>query len=366
MLPPFDPRPGVPYKKRLSELDYLGTLLMVGACVAGVMAISFGGVIYPWNSGQTISCFVVSGVLFIIFGLQQSFCVLTTEENRIFPCQFLKHRTLIILFMQMSASVTIFFVPIYFIPLFFQFTKSDSAIEAGVRLLPMICLLVFAVILNGALMSKYGYYMPWYLVGGCLALIGSALMYTVDLDTSNSKIYGYTVLLGIGGGMYAQASFSVAQVKVQPHQIPMAIGFISLAQIGGATIALAIATSVFLNQATHGILAIMPHEPRRVVEGAVSGAGSTFFQTLDPSVKTAVLGVVAHAISRIYILAITAAALSIVLAVFMSREKVSNSPYISFLSPELLIHFHMREASCPVIFGGEKTIQRFSQISLSI
>ena len=323
MLPPFDPRPGVPYNKRLSELDYVGTLLMIGACVSGVMAINFGGIIYPWDSGQTIACFVVSGVLFIVFGLQQSFCILTTEETRIFPCQFLEHKSLIILFMQMSASVTIFFVPIYFVPLFFQYTRNDSAVGAGVRLLPLICLLVFAVILNGALMSKYGYYMPWYLAGGCLALIGSALMYTVKLDTSTSKIYGYMVLLGIGGGMYAQAGFAIAQVKVRPHEIPMAIGFISLAQIGGATIALAIANSVFLNQATKGILAILPHESRSVVQGAVSGAGSTFFKTLDPAVRTAVLGAVAHAISRIYILAITAAALSIILAAFMSREKVS-------------------------------------------
>lgn len=337
MLPSYDPRPGVPYKKRLSELDYLGTLLMVGACVAGVMAINFGGIIYPWNSGQTISCFVVSGILFIVFGLQQSFSVLTTKETRIFPCQFLRHKTLIILFVQMSASVTIFFVPIYFLPLFFQFARNDSAVEAGVRLLPLVCLLVFAVILNGALMSKYGYYMPWYLAGGCLGLIGSALMYTVKLDTSTSKIYGYTVLLGLGGGMYAQAGFSIAQVKVQPHETPLAIGFISLAQIGGSTIALAIANSVFLNQATNGILAILPNEPRSVVQGAVSGAGSTFFQTLDPSVKTAVLGAVTHAISRIYILAITGAALSIVLAVFMSREKVSNFRSIFFLFTALSI-----------------------------
>lgn len=324
MLPPFDPRPGVPYKKRLSELDYLGTVLMVGACVTGVMAINFGGIIYPWKSAQTIACFVVSGVLFIVFGLQQVFCVLTTEESRIFPCQFLKNKTLVILFMHMSASVTIFFVPIYFIPLFFQFAKNDSAIEAGVRLLPLICFLIFATTLNGALMSKYGYYMPWYLVGGCLALIGGALMYTVKLDTSISKIYGYTILLGFGGGIYGQAGFSIAQVKVRPHEIPSAIGFISLAQIGGATIALAIANSVFLNQATNGILAIMPDEPRDVVQGAVSGVGSSFFQTLDPSLKTAVLEAVTHAISRIYILAMTGAALTIFLAVFMSREKVSK------------------------------------------
>ena len=299
---------------------------MIGACVAGVMAISCGGIIYEWDSAQTIACFVVSGVLFIVFGLQQSFCVLTTEEARIFPCQFLLHKTLIILFMQMSAAVTVSFVPIYFIPLYFQFARNDSAIEAGVRLLPFVVFLVVAVIVNGALMSKYGYYMPWYLGGGCLALIGSALMYTVDLDTSTSKIYGYTVIIGIGGGMYAQAGFAIAQVKVKPHEIPSAIGFISLAQIGGATIALAIANSVFLNKATSGILAIVPGQPRNVVQGAVSGVGSTFFQSLDASVKTAVLRVVTDAISRTYILGITGAALSIVLAVFMGREKVRVIP----------------------------------------
>ena len=260
----------------------------------------------------------------------------------------------------MSASVTVFFVPIYFIPLFFQFARNDSAIEAGVRLLPLVCLLIFAVILNGALMSKYGYYMPWYLVGSCLALIGSALMYTVKLDTSTSKIYGCTVLLGIGGAMYAQAGFAIAQVKVQPHEIPSAIGFISLAQIGGATIALAIANSVFLNQATNGILAIMSHKPRSVVQSAVSGAGSTFFQTLDPSVKTAVLGVVTQAISRIYILSITGAALSIVLAVFTSREKVSNFRSILFLFTALSISIYVTKARCLYLTCYfAKTIQTF-------
>lgn len=90
MIPSFDPRPGVSYKTRFQQLDYLGTTLMVGASIAGVMAINFGGRIYPWDSGQTIALFVVSGVLFVIFAWQQWNCVLTTLKNRTFPCQFLK------------------------------------------------------------------------------------------------------------------------------------------------------------------------------------------------------------------------------------------------------------------------------------
>lgn len=324
MIPSFDPQPGVPYKKRLAQIDYLGTILMIGACVSGVMAINFGGQIYPWNSGQTISCFVVSGVMFIIFGFQQWYCVLTTKETRTFPCQFLEHISFIVLFIQTASVATVFFIPIYFVPLFFQFTRDDSAIDAGVRLLPLVCFVVAAIILNGALMSKFGYYMPWYLVGGSLSLIGSVLMYTIKLDTSTSNIYGYMVLLGIGGGMYAQASFAVAQAKAAPHEIPVATGFISLAQLTGGTIAIAVSNSVFLGKAADGILAVVPNASRETIQSAMSDASSDFFETLDQDVRDAVLRAVTDAISRVYILPITAAAMSIALAIFMPREKVSD------------------------------------------
>ncbi|GAB1215500.1 hypothetical protein ATERTT37_004690 [Aspergillus terreus] len=322
MLPSFDPRPGVSYKERLAQLDYLGTILMIGACVSGVMAINFGGQIYPWDSGQTISCFVVSGVLFIVFGLQQWYCIGTTKENRTFPCQFLARPAFIILFVQTASVATVFFVPIYFVPLFFQFTRNDSAIDAGVRLLPLVCFIVAAMILNGALMSKFGYYMPWYLVGGCLSLVGSVLMYTIKLGTSTANIYGYMIILGVGGGMYAQASFAVAQGKARPREIPVATGFISLAQLTGGTIALAIANSVFLEKASAGIMAVVPDASKETVQSAISGASSSFFQTLDPDVREAVLAAVTHAISQVYILPITGAAMSISLAIFMPREKL--------------------------------------------
>ena len=42
-----------------------------------------------------------------------------------------------------------------FILLFFQFMRNHTAIETGVRLLPLVCHLVFTVIINSALMFIY-------------------------------------------------------------------------------------------------------------------------------------------------------------------------------------------------------------------
>lgn len=59
LLPRHDPRPGVPTKNRITEIDYVGTILIAGAFVSGVMAINFGGSVYAWNSGRIIGLFVV-------------------------------------------------------------------------------------------------------------------------------------------------------------------------------------------------------------------------------------------------------------------------------------------------------------------
>jgi hypothetical protein len=111
---------------------------------------------YPWNSGRIIGLFVCSGVLFILLGFQQVYTVFTTTSRRIFPVEFFKIRTILILFAMTAAGGTAIFIPIYMTPIFFQFTRGDSALESGVRLLPFILLMVFAVISNGAVLSAYG------------------------------------------------------------------------------------------------------------------------------------------------------------------------------------------------------------------
>ena len=322
MLPNKDPRPGVSFMDRAREMDYVGALLTLGAFVSGVMAVSFGGITYPWNSGKIIGLFVCSGVLFILLGIQQVYTIFTTVSRRVFPVEFFKSRTILILFAVTAAGGTAIFVPIYMIPIFFQFTRNDSALEAGVRLLPFIMLMIFAVISNGAILSAYGYYMPWYTVGGLLVLTGGALMYTVDQNTSISRVYGYSILIGFGDGLFAQASFSVAQAIVDPELIASAVGFITCAQVSGVTIALAIANSVFLNKSQTSISAILPDTPVAEIQAAIAGAGSAFVKSLSAAVREEVLTAIVNAMSKTYILVITAGSLVAVLSLAMKREKL--------------------------------------------
>ncbi|KUI67396.1 Putative HC-toxin efflux carrier TOXA [Cytospora mali] len=325
LLPSKNPRPGVPFKERAAEMDYTGMVLLMGALVSFFLALNWGGVTYPWGSGRIIGLFVCSGVLFIILGIQQTFTILTTVARRIIPVQFFKSRTVLILFSVTAAAGASAFVPIYMIPIFFQFTRNDGPLDAGVRLLPLIIVMVVMIFVNGALLSKLGYYMPWYTLGGLLAMTGSALMYTVELETSTSRIYGYTVLMGAGVGMWLQASFSVAQAVVSPENLAACVGFITLAQFAGITFALAIANTVFLNDSKTAIARILPDVPLSDIQAAMLGASSDFVKSLDPEQQTAVLKAVVSAIDKTYVLVIAAGSLVAVLSFFMKRDKLFTS-----------------------------------------
>jgi MFS family permease len=329
LLPSKDPRSGVPYKQRLTEMDYLGCSLMMGGLVCLMLAISSGGVSWAWQSASSIGLFVAAGGIFAMLSIQQTFSIFTTKERRIVPLQFFRSRTVLILFSTTAASGAAAFVPIYFIPLFFQFTRGDGALQAGVRLLPLIVVMVVMILANGALMAKFGYYMPWYLVGSLLAVAGSALMYTVDNTTSDSRIYGYTVLVGLGVGMFLQASFSVTQAVVAPADIPPAVGFMTLAQYVGITISLSVANTVFLNESQSLIKNILPNVSDADMQASIEGAGGIFLTDLSQEDQARVVGAIATAIGKTYVLVITACSLVAVLSLFMKREKLFGAAAVA-------------------------------------
>ena len=176
LVPSFKPREGSRVIDLVADYDFVGTILSVGALITLFMAVNFGGTLYAWDSGRIIALFVVSAILFIVFGVQQTMCVATTPTTRLFPVQFLKNFNAMLLFISTAAINCACFIPIYYIPLYFQFTRNDGAIDAAVRLLPYISVLSFAILANGHFMGQLRYYQPWYILGGLLTLIGSVLM----------------------------------------------------------------------------------------------------------------------------------------------------------------------------------------------
>ena len=178
MIPSYDPLKGktIKFRQRGKDFDLIGTILFTGFVMCLVLAINFGGVLYAWNSGSTIALLVVGVVLFIAFGVQQGLSWFTSPTERLFPVHLLRIKEANLLFSLCICTNVAFFVPVYYIPIYFQFTRGDGALDAAVRLLPLIIVSSFAMILNGLFMVRFGYYFPWYIFGLSLALAGTTLL----------------------------------------------------------------------------------------------------------------------------------------------------------------------------------------------
>jgi MFS family permease len=324
LVPDFDAQKGKPYWERVKQIDWIGVVLLTGTIVSLILALTFGGNEYAWNSGQVIGTFVTFGVLLMLFAFSQTlYMPWQTKERRVFPVEMLFMRTTVLLFILIATSAALAFVTLYYIPLYFQFTRGDSALRSAVRLLPVIFTLVFGSVAGGVLISKIGFYSPFYIFGTGLGLIGSSLLYVTTTNTSAARIYGYTALIGLGAGMYSQAGFAVVQVKVPKHHVGQAIGFLTTGQLLGAVLSLTIGGTVLINNATSGLQALLPDTPVEVIKNAIGGTAGTFFATLDPATRAAALDVIVQSIDKVYILTITAGAVGFVASVLLKHERIN-------------------------------------------
>jgi MFS family permease len=322
LSPTNQPQPKKTMRQKFAQMDWLGIILIAVVYVTYVVAMTFGGAIWPWSDGRFIATITICAVFLTIFGLTQYFSVLT--RDRIFPAQFLRSRTLILLYVGTAASATAMVVGAYFIPLYFQYVHQDDALKAAVRLLPFIIVLIFCIMLNGALLPIVGYYYPWYIASGVLMTIGGALMHTLDIDTSTPKIYGYTVLMAAGSGLVGQAGYAIAQAKVSTRENSAIISFMNVAQIGSIVLALTIAGSVFQNVAIHKLAAALAGQGYTLdqIKSAVAGTQSVILQQGSPEVRKLVLSALIRAMDQVFAMVIAAGALTIIVGLLMKKEKV--------------------------------------------
>ncbi|KAJ6788506.1 hypothetical protein PWT90_01620 [Aphanocladium album] len=232
---------------RIKSLDWLGALLNAASYALFITSCTYSGSPWPWSSGSVITLWVMTGVSVLLFAVQQGTAFLTTKDDRIFPVWCLRSRSLVLLYFGTAGTAAVNFFNIYYIPLFFEFTKGDGAIAVAARLLPFIFLLIFTALLSGVLMPKMSLYAAWYVVSGALTLVGSVLMFLITANTPVRNIYGYQILIGAGCGLTLQAAYSIALVKSPAEKATSAISFINVAQLGGGALALAISGTVFQN-----------------------------------------------------------------------------------------------------------------------
>lgn len=209
-----------------------------------LMALQWGGVTYPWNSGRIIGLFVGAGVILIFFAIWQWH----VGEQGMFPKSIMSQRT--VLWASLAASFAMGgqgILPLW-LPEWFQAIKGVSPVNSGIRLLPTMVAQIISSLVSGALITVFGYFNPWLLTGTALMSIGSGLIATFDLDTASSKWIGYQVIYGLGAGMFQTVPLIAIQAVLDAARTPVGIATVSFFQFFGSAFYVAISQTIFNEQ----------------------------------------------------------------------------------------------------------------------
>ena len=114
LLPPLRSKSYSISEGKWKKVYWLGAFLMVTLICLFTIVLSFAGSTWRWQSGGSITLWVLFGLSLIAFSLQQTFTIFTTEEHRLFPVQFLKSRTLTLFYFGTAAGGTGLFLTIIF------------------------------------------------------------------------------------------------------------------------------------------------------------------------------------------------------------------------------------------------------------
>lgn len=251
---------------KVKQLDMFSNLISFPAIICLVLALQWGGTAYAWGNVRIIIIFVLAGLLWIAFVAVQVW----KKEAATVPPRVVKNRSVLGAMWFALFNNAGMMVMIYYLPIWFQAIKGVDAIKSGIMLLPTILATVVGSISSGFIISKVGYYAPFFIFSAILMPIGAGLLTTFTIDTGAGKWIGYQILFGLGVGFGNQQPLNVVQTVLDRPDVPVGSAVIVFLRFLGSSITLPIAQSVFLNHLVADLTNLSSINPEDVINGGVT------------------------------------------------------------------------------------------------
>ncbi|OJJ56203.1 hypothetical protein ASPSYDRAFT_34192 [Aspergillus sydowii CBS 593.65] len=250
--------------------DLVGFVLFAPAAIMFLLALEWGGNEYPWDDSRIIGLFCGAGATAIVFLGWEYY----KGRDAMIPFHLITQRIAYTSYANVAAIFGLTMVIAYYLPIYFQAVKDDSALISGVNLLPQILSQLVASVISGVLIGKLGYYIPWSVSGAAIAAVGAGLLSTLTPTTSTAAWAGYQILVGIGRGCATQAPMLAVQNGIAPDDLSTGMAILTFCQTFGGSVFLAVANVIF----SEGLKSQIPRYAPNVHPDVVIAAGATGFR----------------------------------------------------------------------------------------
>lgn len=259
-----------------------------------ILALEWGGSTYPWSAPNITALLVTCAVLFVVFVVVE----VLLPETALAPTRIVLNRSI-------AGSMTLMFLlsggmmsVVYYLTVWFQAVKGDSAMNAGISTIPLLFSLVIMGFLAAIFTQKIGYYVPAMLLCPVLCSIGAGLLSTLSPSSDHGYWIGYQVLYGLGIGCGFQTSNLAAQTVLPRADVPIGMGLMFFMQQLGGSVFLAVGQNIFSSKLVDSLSDVAGLDTEAIIN-----TGATAVRSIVPSSElNTVVDAYSYALTRVFVL----------------------------------------------------------------
>jgi EmrB/QacA subfamily drug resistance transporter len=231
----------LPRNERPHKLDFLGAALMALASVAMMLALSWGGIHYPWTSIEVLGLFGVSVLLWAAFIWR-----LKTAEEPFIASDILGNPVV-----AMGTAAVMLVMGCYigitaYLPVYMELTFGLTSSQSGFSLIPFMAGTVLGAIVAGRFMAHSERYKRPATYGLIFSIASLALLAALRTTPGIWVVEILMAGLSIGLGTIFPITTVSIQNAVQPYQMGTATGVMGFFRsLGGALIVAAFGAMLF-------------------------------------------------------------------------------------------------------------------------
>ncbi|KAF9902664.1 hypothetical protein EC991_004721 [Linnemannia zychae] len=304
-------------REKLARIDFYGVISLIIGLVLLLLPLNWGGNEYEWSDPLIIGLLCGGVVVLVIF----CFIEAKVAVEPIIPFRLFKNRTNSAVFATSLFVGMGFFGIMFFMPLYFQIVRQQSATSAGLEMLPLIVGLLIASISSGFMVSKWGQYRPFIWIGLALSTVGTGLLTLLKEDSPHGMIIGFLFINGCGLGFSMQTIMLAIQSSVATSDIAVATANATFFRTVGSVFGVAISGTVFNNAVKKNLAPLILANPAvmKVVRDSYEAA------KFDDETKALIFHAFMDALKKSFTVCIPFMGLAFLFSLFIQHNKLRKA-----------------------------------------
>lgn len=243
----------LPVFKKQHKIDYTGAVLMTISVTSLLLLSVWAGNQYAWLSPQIIGLGITTVISGIVFALWEH-----RASEPLIPLSLFKNDIVTVSVLMSILTGIAMFATILYIPLYQQVDRGYSPTKSGLLLIPLVIGMMGASIASGRIITKWGRYKLFPIIGTILLGLGIWLFSHVTLTTSQANLSWWMVIIGLGLGSFMQVPTLAVQNAVDIKEMGTATSTTTFFRSIGSALGGAIFGSILIARLTFHLKQILP------------------------------------------------------------------------------------------------------------